>query len=179
MARGWEARARRSRAAARDYERLVVEPQPAVLLQHLLRRLEIRAVLHDRIEPLVLDLIDVDRGVPRGKGRRGADAVGDLRGQRVHLVAEDRLVVWRGDEREIARLASELRLESRQQLVTVHLERVLPRPELLNDLEAGIAAAGLDCEQPAARREAAHERRENLLRLEFRRHARAPGLGSD
>src|SRR5690348_5928632 len=73
-------------AATRHDEGLIVEPETPVLLQDLLRRLEVRAALDDRIEPLVLDLIDIDRRVPGGEQRRGADAVADLRRKRVHLV---------------------------------------------------------------------------------------------
>src|SRR6185437_16368043 len=166
-------------AAPRHDEGLIVEPETPVLLQYLLRRLEVRAALHDRIEPLVLDLIDVDRRVPGGEQRRGADAVADLRGERVHLVAEDRLVVGWRDEREIACIATELRLEGREQLMPVDLERVLSRPESLNDLEGGIASAGLNREQAPAGSQAANERREDLLGLELRHHARAPRLGGD
>src|SRR5215469_15203671 len=116
-------------AAPGHDEGLVVEPKAPVLLQYLLRRLEVRAALHDRVESLVLDLVDIDRRVPGGEQRRGADAIADLRGKRVHLVAEDRLVVRRRDEREIACVATELRFESREQLVSIDLERVLSRPE--------------------------------------------------
>jgi hypothetical protein len=45
-------------------ERLVVEPQPAVFLQNRLCRGQIVTGLHDRIEPLILDLIDVNCGIP-------------------------------------------------------------------------------------------------------------------
>src|SRR5207249_1054691 len=72
---------RRSIAPPRHHERLVVEPQPAVLAQHALRGLEIGSARDDRVQPLILDLIGVDGGVPRGKERRGADAIADLRRQ--------------------------------------------------------------------------------------------------
>src|SRR5215469_16068563 len=166
-------------AAPGHDEGLVVEPEAPVLLQYLLRRLEVRAAVHDRIEALVLDLVDVDRRVPGGEQRRGADAIADLRGQRVHLVAEDRLIIRGRDKREVACIATELRLECREQLVSIDLERVLSRPKFLNDLEGGVATAGLDREQAPAGSEAANERREDLLGLEFRRHARAPGLRGD
>src|SRR2546426_5763189 len=59
--------------------------------------------------------------------------------------------------------------------IAVDLERVLARPELLHDLEPGVAAVGLDREQSPARREAAGKRREDLLRLEIGGHPRPPG----
>jgi hypothetical protein len=48
----------------RDDERFVVEPKPPVFLQHLLCRVEISAVGDDGVEPLILDLIHIDRRVP-------------------------------------------------------------------------------------------------------------------
>src|SRR4051794_29620058 len=45
----------------RDHVGLVVEPQPAVLAQHLARRIEIAAVADHAAEPVVLDLRHVNR----------------------------------------------------------------------------------------------------------------------
>src|SRR5688572_24684745 len=93
---------RSSFPAARDHEGLVVEPQAAVLLQHGLRHVEVVAVGDDAVQALVLDLVDVDRGVPGGEQRRGADAVADLVRQRVHLVAEDGFLVGLRGQRELS-----------------------------------------------------------------------------
>ena len=57
--------------------------------------------MDDGVEPLVLDLVHVDDRVPGGEQRRGADPVADLGRQRVHLVAEDRLLVARRREVEL------------------------------------------------------------------------------
>ena len=63
-----------------------------------------------------------------------------------------------------------------QEIVAADLERVLARPEPLHDFERRILAVGLHRQQPPARLEAARQRRQHLLGLELRRHARAPGL---
>src|SRR6478736_4799064 len=72
-------------AAVRDDKGFVVEPQSAVLLQHLARRLDVaRVALHVR-QAVVLDLRHVDRRVPGGEQRGGADRGGggrNLRRQR-------------------------------------------------------------------------------------------------
>src|SRR5262245_11293608 len=47
-------------AAAGDAVALVPEPQPAMLLQHLARRLEILLVAHHTVQLVILDLVDVD-----------------------------------------------------------------------------------------------------------------------
>src|SRR5215470_6636550 len=75
-------------APARDHKGFIVEPEPAVLLQHFARRIEIAAVGHDLAQPVILDLRDVDRGIPGCEQRRGADRAGQLGWQRVHVVAE-------------------------------------------------------------------------------------------
>src|SRR3989442_3061489 len=77
---------------------LVQEPQGTVLLQHFARGVEILRAAEHLGEPLVLDLRDVDRGVPGGEQGRGADARRDLGRQRVHVVAEDRPRVGVGVE---------------------------------------------------------------------------------
>src|SRR5438093_11766930 len=63
---------------------LVEEPEGAVLLQDLARCVEVVGLAEHLGEALVLDLRHVDRGVPRGEQRRGADARGDLGRQRMH-----------------------------------------------------------------------------------------------
>src|SRR3954464_5693623 len=66
-------------SSPRDHIGFIVEPQPAVLAQHLAGRVEIAAVQHHVAEPVVLDLRNVDRGVPRRERRRRADGFGYLR----------------------------------------------------------------------------------------------------
>ncbi len=113
---------------------------------------EVGAVRHDRIQPLVLDLIDVDGGIPGGEQRRGADAVADLRGQRVHLVAEHRLLVRRRGEVELARIASQLApAASASSSWRSTWNGCSSRPQLLDDLQRRIVAVGLDRQQPPAR----------------------------
>ena len=82
--------------------------RPPCFCSTRLRRLQVGPVGHDRIKSLVLDLVHVDRGVPGGEQRRGADAVADLRGQRVHLVAKHRLLIGQGGQVEFAGIAAEL-----------------------------------------------------------------------
>ena len=60
--------------------------------------------------------------------------------------------------------------------MAIDLERHLVGPELLSDLEGGIATPRLYCQQPSTRREAARQRREHTLYLEVGAHARAPRL---
>src|SRR6187431_377973 len=48
----------------RDHEGFVVEPEAAALLQDLAGGVEIASVGHHVAQPVVLDLRDVDRGVP-------------------------------------------------------------------------------------------------------------------
>ena len=57
----------RSGAAARDHIGFIVEPQPAMLAQHVAGGVEIAAVADDGGEPVVLDLGHIDRRVPRRK----------------------------------------------------------------------------------------------------------------
>src|SRR5258707_13523548 len=80
-------------ALARNHVGLVEEPQPPVAAQHLLRGFEVAPVPHDLRQALILDLRDVNGGVPRGEQGRGADRVADFLRQRWHLVAEYRAVV--------------------------------------------------------------------------------------
>jgi hypothetical protein len=51
-----------------------------VLLKDFLRGVEVRAVLDDLVQALVLDLVNVDDRVPGREQRRGADPVADLDG---------------------------------------------------------------------------------------------------
>ena len=72
-------------------------PNPALLsararLQDLARRLQVAAFAEHLRQALVVDLRDVDRGVPRREQRRGADAAAgvDLARHGVEVVAEQR-----------------------------------------------------------------------------------------
>src|SRR3970282_25241 len=56
----------------------VQEPEAAVLLKDLARRLEVLRCAQHFAQPLIVDLRHVDRGVPGGEQRRGADAGRDL-----------------------------------------------------------------------------------------------------
>src|SRR5207245_922066 len=152
---------------------------PAVLAQHALRGLEIGSARDDRVQSLILDLIDVDGGVPRGKERRGADAIADLRRQRVHLVAKYRLIVRQSAQIVVAVVAGKLAAQGRKELVAAHLKRLLTRPQLLDDFQARIVTARLDRQQLAAGCEAAGERGQHFLDLEVRAHTRPPGLGRE
>ncbi|MBW3653381.1 MAG: hypothetical protein KY433_07270 [Actinobacteria bacterium] len=67
--------------AARDDELLVVEPRAALLVEDFLRRLELPAAPADLVEALVLDLADIDHGVPRGRQRRRAERAAFARGR--------------------------------------------------------------------------------------------------
>ena len=97
----------------------------------------------------------------------------------MHVVAEDGAAVGIGVVVEIAPALADLGLERLQQHVPVGLEGPLVGPDLADDLEAGVAAVGLDAEQPAAGPEAPRERGQNLLHLEVGRHPRAVGLRGD
>src|SRR5215468_3464111 len=127
---------------AGDDIRLVLEPETAVPLQHFARCVEIARVAHDRLEPLVLDLRDIDRGVPSSEQCGGPDRRADLRGQRMHVIAETRALIGVGVEVEAARLSTERLLGCLEELMPVHLERILARPDPLDDLEARIPSAG-------------------------------------
>src|SRR5665213_378220 len=89
-------------APVRNDERLVVEPEAALLLQYVARRFDVAAVAVHIRQAIVLDLRHVNRGVPGGKQRRRADRGGNFRRQRMHLVAEQRTLVGIGIEVEIA-----------------------------------------------------------------------------
>ena len=79
------------------------------------------------------------------------DSCGDLARQRVHVVAEQRAVVGVGVEVEVAAGGPELVLHRLHDLVAVVDERIVARPDLLDDLLAGIVAVRMDGDQPAAR----------------------------
>src|SRR5437762_9653 len=59
---------------------LVQEPEGTMLLQHFARSVEIFRLAEHPAQSLVLDLRHIDRCVPGGEQRRGADARGDLGG---------------------------------------------------------------------------------------------------
>src|SRR6266850_4615041 len=61
----------------------VQEPEAAVLLQDFARGVEVLALAERLGKARIVDLRHVDRRVPRGEQRRGADAGGDLGGQRM------------------------------------------------------------------------------------------------
>src|SRR5579871_2814143 len=82
--------ASRRRTAARDHVSLVVEPQAAVLFQHPVGRFEIASVANHFRQPDILDLRDIDRGIPRGEQRRGSDWPAHLVWKRMHVIAENR-----------------------------------------------------------------------------------------
>src|SRR5262245_50436981 len=69
----WREFALPSLAPARDHVGFVVEPESAVIVQHLLRGLQIASVGNDFGEAIILDLRNVDGRVPRREQRRGAD----------------------------------------------------------------------------------------------------------
>src|SRR5215471_19555414 len=58
-------------------------------------------------------------------------------------------------------------------------ERIVARPDLLDDFHAGIVTVRLNADQPAAGTERARERRDHALRLELERSARPIGLRGD
>src|SRR6202795_1590663 len=78
---------------ARDDVGFVVEPEPVMLAQNLSGGIEGTAALSHFRQPVVLDLGDIHRRVPRCKGRRGSDRSGDLIWQRLHIIAEDRAFI--------------------------------------------------------------------------------------
>src|SRR6516225_1635577 len=133
-------RRRPSRPAPADDEGLIVEPQTAVALQDGLGRLQVTTRVHHRIQSFVFDLVDVDCRVPRREQRGGADAIADLRGQGVHVVTEYRFVVRLRAEGKLARFPPQLGFQRRDQLMSIDPERVLSRPQSLDDFERGVPA---------------------------------------
>src|SRR3954454_13780139 len=88
----------------------IQDPEAAVLLQDLARGLEVAPLAKHGGEPCIVDLRDIDRRVPRREQRRGADAVGNLGGQRMHVVTEQGPGVRVGVEIVAPRVLAELRL---------------------------------------------------------------------
>lgn len=134
--------------------------------EHRAHRLDVAAVQGLLLQPLVLDLRHVDRGVPGGQERGGADGAAELVRQGVHLVAEDRAPVAAGVEVEVPRLGAQGRLGGAQDRVPVGGEGLLLRPDGADDLHARIAAVGVDADQPPAGAERPGQRRHHLLGLE-------------
>src|SRR5664279_3473894 len=62
-----------SGAAARNHVGFIVEPEAAVLLQHPVGSFEVPAVADHLRQPDILDLRDIDGGIPGRKQRRGSD----------------------------------------------------------------------------------------------------------
>ena len=166
-------------ALARDHVGFIQEPQAAVLLQHFAGGIEIAARAQHLGQALVVDLGDVHGRVPGREQRRGADALGDLGGQRVHVVAEHGAAVGIGVEIVAPGIAAKLGTRRAQQIMPAGLERVLVLPDLADDLEARIAAARMDAEQTAARTQRTRQRRHHLGGLELGRHARPIRLRGD
>src|ERR1700733_2063095 len=73
-------------------------------------------------------------------------------------------------------IAAEFRFQGSDQMVAIDLKRILSGPQLLDDFEPRIVAVRLNRQEPAARREASHERGEHPFRFEFCRHAGTPRL---
>jgi len=100
--------------------------------QHLASGLQEGTVGDDT---LVLDLGDVDGGVPGRHQRRSADArAADLGRKRVHVVAEDRPLIGIGIVVEVTLLAPDLVFEGLQQIIAICLERVFVGPYTPDDL---------------------------------------------
>jgi hypothetical protein len=125
-----------SAATARNHVGLVVEPQPAVLFQHPIRRLDVATVAYDFGQSLILDLGDIDRGVPRCEQRRGSYRAADLVRQSVHMVTKDRVRVGRGVEIVVPRCTAEFPLDLSQNCMTIGRERILARPDAVYDFQA-------------------------------------------
>ena len=99
-------------------------------LQNTLRGIEIRAGRYDGIQTLILDLIDIDGGIPSSKQGRRAYTITNLRGQGVHLITEDALVIGKGCELVVARVATQFSLECSNQLMPIDLKRIFRRPKV-------------------------------------------------
>src|ERR1700749_3809444 len=89
-----------SLAPARDYERLILEPQSPMGAQYIGGGFEIACAGDLGFQPGVLDLADIDCRIPRREQRRRPDRMGNLRRQRMHVVAEQRTVFGVGVEVE-------------------------------------------------------------------------------
>src|SRR5665213_104872 len=95
-------------ATARDDVGFVVKPEPVMLAQNLSGGIESAAALGHIRQPVIFDLGDIHRRVPRCKGRRGSDRAGDLVGQRFHIIAEDRTVIGIGIKVKVPARRSQL-----------------------------------------------------------------------
>src|SRR5438045_6179839 len=78
---------------ARNDVGFVVKPKPIMLAQNLSGGIEGSAVFSHFRQPVVFDLGDIHRRIPRCKSRRGSDLAGDLVGQRFHIITEDGTVI--------------------------------------------------------------------------------------
>src|SRR5215472_7751331 len=63
---------------ARDHKGFVPEPQTAMLLQHLLRRVEIGAIGQCSRQARIINLRDINGGIPRRPQRRSPDRLADF-----------------------------------------------------------------------------------------------------
>ena len=143
-----------------------------MLLQHPVGGFEVAAVANDLRQPDVLDLRDIDRGVPGGEQRRGPDRAAHLVRQRVHVIAEDRARIGGRIEIVVARGRAELVLDLAQDRIAVGLERIVAGPDLIDDLDPRILAMRMDADQPPAGPQRADQRRHHLRGLEFDAGAR-------
>ena len=150
-----------------------------MLLQHPVGGFEITAVAHHLRQPDVLDLRDIDRGIPGREQRRGADRPADLIGQRVHAIAEDRARIRGGVEIVMPRRRAEFVLDLAQDGVTIRLKGIVAGPDPLDDFHAGIVAVRMDADQPAAGPQRPHQRRHHLRGLELDAGAGAIRLRGD
>jgi hypothetical protein len=138
-----------------------------MLLEHAVGGFEVAAVADHFRQPVVLDLRHVDRSVPCREQRRRPDRSADLVRQRVHVVAEDRARVGRGVEIVVPRGRAKLVLDLAQDGVAVGLEGIIARPDLIDDLDAGIPAVRMDADQPPARPQRLDQRRHDFGSLEL------------
>ena len=109
-----------------------------MLVENIGRCVEIIAACDNFVEPIIVDLADIDGCIPGGEQRRGADAVADFRRERMHVVAKYRALVGISIEVEIAVLAGQPFLEGFEQHMTICNKRILAGPNPLDDLKARI-----------------------------------------
>jgi hypothetical protein len=62
----------------------------------------------------------------------------------------------------VPRSCAKLVLDLTQDRVTIGLEGIIARPDLVDDLDAGIVAVRMDADQPAAGPQRPHQRRHHL-----------------
>jgi hypothetical protein len=77
----------------------------------------------------------------------------------VHVIAEGRPRIRRGVEIVVARGRTEFALDRAQDRVPVGLEGIIARPDLVDDLDAGVVAVGVEADQPPARPQRARQRK--------------------